>query len=47
MSYNHWNPPMRDEYPTEEDFEEAYAAWESAEDDYAEEYMERIFESRE
>lgn len=39
--YHHFDPPRKDDYPTEDDYQEAVAAWESAEDDYADEYMER------
>lgn len=39
MSYYHWQPPKEEDYGTEEEFLEAYEAWERAEDDY-EEYME-------
>ena len=44
MSYYHWQPPKED-YGTEEEFLEAYEAWERAEDDY-EEYMEMRREER-
>ena len=41
MSFYHWQPPKEEDYETEEEFREAYEAWERAEDDYAEERMER------
>ena len=45
MSYYHWQPPKEEDYSTEEEFLEAYEAWERAEDDY-EEYMEMRREER-
>lgn len=47
MSFYHWQPPKVEDYSTEEEFQEAYEAWERAEDDYAEECMERRREERE
>lgn len=47
MSFYHWQPPKEEDYGTEEEFLEAYEAWERAEDDYAEECMERRREERE
>ena len=41
MSYYHWQPPKEEDYETEEEFLEACNAWERAEDEYAEECMER------
>lgn len=41
MSFYHWQPPKEEDYRTEDEFLEAYEAWERAEDDYAEECMER------
>ena len=45
MSFYHWQPPKEEDYSTEEEFLEAYEAWERAEDDY-EEYMESRREER-
>ena len=45
MSFYHWQPPKEEDYSTEEEFLEAYEAWERAEDDY-EEYMEMRREER-
>ena len=41
MSFYHWQPLKVEDYSTEEEFQEAYDAWERAEDEYAEEYRER------
>lgn len=41
MSFYHWQPPKEEDYETEEEFLEAYEAWERAEDEYAEECRER------
>lgn len=38
MSFYHWRPPHIEDYDTEEEFLEAFAAWESAEDDYDDDY---------
>ena len=46
MSYYHWQPPKEEDYSTEEEFLEAYDAWERAEDDYAEYCMEMRREER-
>ena len=45
MSFYHWQPPKEEDYSTEEEFLEAYEAWERAEDDY-QEYMEMRREER-
>ena len=41
MSFYHWQPPKEEDYGTEEEFLEAYEAWERAEDIYIEDYLER------
>lgn len=41
MSWKYKYPSLED-YDSEEEYEEACAAYESAEDDYAEEYLERV-----
>lgn len=47
MGWNRFDPPVREDYDSEEEYLDAYEAWERAEDDYAEDYMERIFAERE
>ena len=39
--FYHFNPPQRENYRTEEEYEEALEEWEWAEDEYAEECRER------
>ena len=39
--FYHFNPPKRENYSTEEEYEEALEEWELAEDEYAEECRER------
>lgn len=39
--YYRFKVPTSEDYSTDEDYQEALSAWENAEDDYAEEYMER------
>lgn len=39
--FYHFNPPRPEDYLTDDEYQDAVAAWENAEDDYVEEYMER------
>ena len=39
--FYHFNPPKRENYRTEEEYEEALEEWEWAEDEYAEVCRER------
>ena len=47
MSYYHWQPPKKEDYSSDEEFQEALSAWEYAEDTYIEDYLERQMEERE
>lgn len=38
--YYHYNPPRQEDYPTDDEYQEAVATWENAEDDYIDNYME-------
>ena len=38
--YYHYNPPRQEDYPTDDEYQEAYATWENAEDDYVDNYVE-------
>lgn len=42
MSYHHFTPPNPEDYLTEEDYQDALECWESAEDDWADECIERM-----
>ena len=39
--FYHFNPPCPDDYNSDGDYQDAVDAWESAEDDYVEDYLER------
>jgi hypothetical protein len=45
MSWN-YSEPDRDEFSTDEEYEEALRAYESAEDDYCQDYEEEMMASR-
>ena len=47
MSYYHWQHPKKEDYSSDEEFQEALSAWEFAEDIYIEDYLERQREERE
>ena len=47
MSFYHWQPPKEENYSSDEEFREALSAWEYAEDNYIEDYLERRREERE
>ena len=47
MSFYHWQPPKKEDYSSDEEFQEALSAWEFAEDTYIEDYLERRREERE
>ena len=38
--YYHYDPPRREDYLSEYDYQEAVATWENAEDDYVDNYVE-------
>lgn len=42
--FHHFIPPRQEDFDTEEEYFESVSAWESAEDDYADDYMERNHE---
>ena len=44
---NHYYGPCRSNYDTEEEYQEAVDAWDAAEDDATEEYIERRREEEE
>lgn len=41
MGYYHFNPPVREEYDTDEDYQDALKMWEWAQEGYEEECHER------
>lgn len=47
MSYFHFRKPLREEYDTEEDYQDALKFWEYAEDQYEDDFHDRIIEERE
>lgn len=47
MSYYHCQPPKAEDYSSDEEFQEALSAWEDAEDNYIEDYLERRREEME
>lgn len=47
MSFYHWQPPKAEDYSSDEEFQEALSAWEDAEDNYIEDYLERRREEME
>ena len=38
--YYHYDPPRQEDYPTDDEYQEAVATWEKAEDDYRDNYVE-------
>lgn len=40
--YYHFKPPKPEDYNTEEEYEKALEEWESAEDEYAEDFLEMV-----
>ena len=47
MSYHHFREPLREEYDTEEEYQDAVKMWEWAEEEFVDEYLERVREERE
>ena len=45
--YYHYDPPRREDYLSEYDYQEACSAWEKAEDDYIDNYVEMMQLERE
>lgn len=41
MGFYHFNPPEREDYDTEEEYQEDYDRWEDAESDWIDDYVER------
>lgn len=42
MSFHHFTPPREEDFDSDEDYQDALECWERAEDDWVDEYIERM-----